>query len=269
MGLVHGVFHGDPHPGNLGVDSRGRIVFYDFGMSGRFTPEMQDAIVELYLATVERNVDRIMDELIDLGALDPNVDRTAMAHVLNLVIEDLEGRSVTDWNVIVTEAITVLRRFPFRIPPDLMLVIRVGTVSEGVLRQLDPEFDFVQAARDFLVSHGYMQRGIQTLFTEARTDATSSARAAVRLPAKLETVLDQTARGELNVDIDLIGALSGIARALAYALITAAWVVGSAILTDVSPLFGAIGFVIATGLTAVFLLEIHRVRKQARRRSGR
>jgi predicted unusual protein kinase regulating ubiquinone biosynthesis (AarF/ABC1/UbiB family) len=52
MGLEHGIYHGDPHPGNLAVDETGRIVFYDFGMSGRFTSDMQISIINLYLAAV-------------------------------------------------------------------------------------------------------------------------------------------------------------------------------------------------------------------------
>lgn len=61
--------------------------------------------------------------------------------MLELVVENLEGRSEITWRGIVTELMTSLRAFPFRIPPDVMLLIRVGTVGEGVCRQLDPEFD--------------------------------------------------------------------------------------------------------------------------------
>ncbi|MGM0592111.1 MAG: ABC1 kinase family protein [Halobacteriota archaeon] len=269
MGIEDGVFHGDPHPGNLGVDERGRVVFYDFGMSGRFSPRMQQAIVDLYLATVARDVDRIMDVLVDLGALDPDVDRRAMAHVLDLVIDDLEGRGVSDWRMILSEAITVLRDFPFRIPPDLMLVIRVGTVSEGVLRQLDPEFDFIAAARQFLRSHGYLGRGARAFLSEARGDVSASARAALRIPASVEDTLETITEGEIRVDIDLLRALTAVSRPLAFALITSAWVVGSAILTQVAPVFGAIGFAIATVMTLIFLLTLRRARREEDFRSRR
>ena len=265
MGLEDGLFHGDPHPGNLGVDQRGRVVFYDFGMTGRFTPRMQDAIVELYLAIAQRDVEQIMDVLVDLGALDPAVDREAMARVLTLVIEDLEGRAVTDWRRIITEVTTVLQEFPFRLPPDLMLVIRVGTVGEGVLRQLDPQFDFIAAAREFLVEHGYMQRGARNVLTETRGEAWESFRATLRTPSKLEATLDTVRRGELSVEgLDLHDPLTRVGRTLAYAIITASWVVGSSILTRESPLFGAIGYVIATVMTVFFLLAIRGVIREER-----
>ncbi|WP_284011461.1 ABC1 kinase family protein [Haloarcula pelagica] len=265
MGIEHGLFHGDPHPGNLGIDSRGRIVFYDFGMTGRFTREMQDAVVGLYLGVARRDMDGIIDILIDLGTLDPTVDRAAIAHVLGLVVEDLEGRGVTDWREIIAEAMAVLQSFPFRIPPDLMLVIRVGTVGEGVLRQIDPDFDFVAAARAFLVAHGYMWRGIEAVPRELRGDVIASARSAVRLPSALERVLDQVAQGELAIEgLKLETPLVAIGRVLAYALITAAWIVGSSVLTDTNPIFGAIGFTIATVMTVLFLVALRNARRAER-----
>lgn len=261
MGIVDGVFHGDPHPGNLGVDDRRRIVFYDFGMSGRFTPEMQDAIVRLYIAAAARDTGDLIDVLIDLGVLDSDVDRQAMNRVLELAIRDLEGTGISDWRALITEMNSILHDFPFRIPPDLMLLIRVGTVSEGVLRQLDPNFDFLTAAQEFLVEHGYRRRGAETWFEDMSDEATSSIRSTVRTPEKLERVLDMVLDGRLQVaGLQLQQPLTAVGRLLAYALITASWVVGSAILTNVRPTFGAIGWGIAAIMTLVFLIALHNAR---------
>ncbi|KAB1191278.1 MULTISPECIES: AarF/ABC1/UbiB kinase family protein [Haloferax] len=261
MGIVDGVFHGDPHPGNIGVDDRGRIVFYDFGMSGRFTPEMQDAIVRLYLAAAARDTEDIIDVLIDLGVLDSDVNRTSMNKVLELAIQDLEGSGLSDWRALITEVNEILHSFPFRIPPDLMLVIRVGTVSEGVLRQLDPNFDFLTAAQEFLVEHGYRRRGAEAWFKGMSDDATASVRSTVRVPEKLERVLDMVLDGQLQIEgMQLERPLTAIGRVLAYALITASWVIGSAILTNIRPTFGAIGWGIAAVMTLLFLVALHNAR---------
>ncbi len=261
MGIIDGVFHGDPHPGNLGVDDRGRIVFYDFGMSGRFTPEMQDAIVRLYLAAAARDTEDIIDVLIDLGVLDSDVDRPSMKKVLELAIRDLEGTGLSDWRALIIEVNEILHSFPFRIPPDLMLVIRVGTVSEGVLRQLDPNFDFLSAAQEFLVEHGYRRRGAEAWFKGVGDDATTSIRSTVRVPEKLERVLDMVLDGNLQIEgMQLEQPLTAIGRALAYALITASWVIGSAILTNIHPTAGAIGWGIAAFMTLLFLVALHNAR---------
>jgi predicted unusual protein kinase regulating ubiquinone biosynthesis (AarF/ABC1/UbiB family) len=259
MGLEHGVFHGDPHPGNLAVNEDGQIVFYDFGMSGRFTPEMQDTVIDLYLAVVRRDVDTIMELLIDLGALDPTVDRAAMISVLNLIIEDLEGQGVSNWRIILNEVLTRLRDVPFRIPPDVMLVIRVGTVSEGVLRQLDPEFDFIEAAREFLVEHGFMERGARMLFADVREETEASLRALVRTPVKFEQVLDMAIRGEFEArrrEADAKMYVRAVGRPLAYAVLVGSGMIGAAMLTTVDRLYGVVGFAVVAVLFVLFLRSL-------------
>ncbi|MFC6765721.1 AarF/ABC1/UbiB kinase family protein [Natrinema soli] len=241
MGLEHGVYHGDPHPGNLAVDDDGRIVFYDFGMSGRFTPAMQNSVVNLYLAAVNRNVDGIIDELIALGALDPDADRAAVGHVLGLVIEDLEGSETVNWQQIISEVTGMLHEFPFRIPPDIMLVLRVGSISEGVLRQLDPEFDFLAAAQTFLREHGFMERAVRMKIAAMRSELETSLWALLRLPMKLERELD--AREDERTQAVAPTQQQG-SRSLGYAILAAASLIGSALLVSVDPTYSLLGMVV-------------------------
>ncbi|MDL5363226.1 AarF/ABC1/UbiB kinase family protein [Halalkalicoccus sp. NIPERK01] len=247
MGLEHGVYHGDPHPGNLAVDEEGRIVFYDFGMSGRFTSAMQNSVVNLYLAAVNRNVDGIIDELIALGALDPDADRAAVGHVLELVIDDLEGNETVNWQQIISEVTGMLHEFPFRIPPDIMLVLRVGSISEGVLRQLDPEFDFLAAAQAFLREHGFMERAARMKLEEMRGELEASLWALLRLPAKIEQELDAREQERIQVTAR---AQARDSRSLGYAILTAASLLGTALLATLDTTYILVGL----GVTLVFLI---------------
>lgn len=259
MGLEDGVFHGDPHPGNLAVDEHGRITLYDFGMSGRFAPQMQETVIDLYLAVVTRNVEEIIDLLIDLGALDPAVDRAAIARVLELMIADLKGEDDLNWRVILDEVIDAFHDFPFRIPPDLMLVIRVGTVSEGVLRQLDPEFDFINAARQFLLEHGYMQRGARRALEGARDDVETALRALARTPPKLERALDRAAQDGIRVESRPSNPqlyLQTIGKPIGYALLAGSGAVGASILASIDARYGAVGFLIAGALFVLFIASL-------------
>ncbi|WP_458208647.1 ABC1 kinase family protein [Haladaptatus sp. NG-SE-30] len=254
MGLVHGVFHGDPHPGNLAVDDDGRIVFYDFGMSGRFTPAMQENVIQLYLAVVNRDVDTITDILIEIDALEPTVDRVKMAAMLRLMIDEFEGKGDVDWRDILTDVLTELRQFPFRLPPDIMLVIRVGTVSEGVLRELDPEFNFVQAAREFLRQHGFMERGARMMFDEMRTDVEASAKALVHIPPKLERALDTIIQneGQSHRPTPDQVQLQAVAKPLAYALLAGFTILGASILSLVDLWYSTGAFIVAGLLLILF-----------------
>lgn len=253
MGLEHGVYHGDPHPGNIAVDDDGRIVFYDFGMSGRFTPAMQASVVNLYLAAVNRDVDAITDELVALDALDPNADRAAVGHVLELVIEDLEGSDAVNWQQIIDTVVGMLRDFPFRIPPDVMLILRVGSIGEGVLRQLDPEFDILAAARTFLRERGFLERAARMKLTEVRADFETSLWALLRLPAKVERELDTHEKERTEQTRQLVTSQRRATRSIGYAVLAAGSIIGSVLLLSVDLVYAAISLIVTLVFVGLFV----------------
>ncbi|ELY44587.1 ABC1 kinase family protein [Natronorubrum sulfidifaciens] len=246
MGLVDGVFQADPHPGNLAVTDAGRLVIYDYGMSQRLTPQEQADLTSLYRTLVRRDVDGLLNTLIALEILAPTVDRAAVRQILELVIENLEGRSVITWRAIITELFAMLHEFPFRIPPNVMLLMRAGTVGEGVCRSLDPEFDFLGVTRSFLVDHGFIESEFEALLADVRTDLRESAPVLARAPARFDTVFGQLERGELVVRTDPIEPTRGGDPAVGYAVVAGALLVTSAILTfhelplEVASLLGAL-----------------------------
>lgn len=261
MGLDHGVYHGDPHPGNLAVDDDGRIVFYDFGMSGRFTPAMQASVINLYLAAVNRDVESLIDELVALGALDPDADRAAVGHVLELVIDDLEGSGDVNWQQIIDVVVGMLREFPFRIPPDVMLVIRVGSIGEGVLRQLDPEFNILAAAQAFLREHGFLQRAARMKLAEAQSDIETSLWALLRLPTKLDRELDAREQERTVIPQEIAQSQRRQTRSIGYAILAGGTFVASGLALSVSQISATVGVVVALGFTILF---IHSSRQQRR-----
>ncbi|NIB99500.1 AarF/UbiB family protein [Halobacterium sp. R2-5] len=250
MGLVDGVFHADPHPGNLAVTDEGRLLVYDFGMSERLPPSVQADIVGLYRALVRRDVDALVDALVALDVLEASVDRAEVRRVLELVIENLEGRSAVTWRAIITELTSTLRAFPFRIPPDVMLLVRVGTVGEGVCRQLDPEFDFLAAVRSFLVEEGFIESELGAVVEEVWGDVSRSLPALTRVPARFDRALGQLERGELVVRTEPADRGESRDPPLGYAVLAGALTVAGSVFT----LHARPYEVPALALAAVFLL---------------
>jgi predicted unusual protein kinase regulating ubiquinone biosynthesis (AarF/ABC1/UbiB family) len=232
MGLVDGVFHADPHPGNLAVTDEGRLLLFDFGMSERLSATVREDVVGLYRALVRRDTDELVDALITLDVLEVGVNRAEVGRVLELVIRNLEGRSEITWRTIITELTARLRDFPFRIPPDVMLLIRVGTVGEGVCRQLDPEFDFLTVVRGFLVDQGLIEGEFEAILEETWADARRSIPALARVPDRIDRTLYRLERGELVVRTDPVGGTGAADRSLGYAVLAGASIVAAAILTS-------------------------------------
>jgi predicted unusual protein kinase regulating ubiquinone biosynthesis (AarF/ABC1/UbiB family) len=235
MLIVDGSFHADPHPGNLAVQDDGTLVFYDFGMSGRVDEFVQGKIVQFYGAVARQDIDDILDTLIELGTLSPEADRQLMSDIMELAIQDARGEDIEQYRVnqIVSQVEDTIYEFPLRLPPNLALVLRVATVVEGVCVTLDPEFDFIDVATDYLREHGFIERGVRDYVEERAEAVQESTRAALRTPPKLEEALDRINRESLTLDANIVDeerVIDRLARRIILGLVLTGTVVSTAIL---------------------------------------
>ena len=224
MIIDDGVFHADPHPGNLAVTDEGQIIFYDFGMSGRVDAFIQDKIVEFYIAVANQNIDAILDSLIEIGTLSPEADRAVMADVMELAIADARGEDIEQYRVnqIIGQIEDSIYEFPFRLPKNLALVLRVATVVEGVCVTLDEDFDFITTATDYLTEQGYREESIQRVLEESAGQFRDAGESIVRVPPKLERTLDRLERDDQFVRIgveDSNQVFADLAKRLIYGLL--------------------------------------------------
>jgi len=250
MIIEDGVFHADPHPGNLAVQDDGTLVFYDFGMSGYVDPFIQDKIVDFYVAVADQDIQGILDTLVEMGTLSPNADRKVMGDVLELAIADARGEDIEQYRVqqIVQQVEDTIYDFPFRLPANLALVLRVATVVEGVCVTLDEDFDFIDVATDYLRGQGFLADTARE-YVEDRVDEVQEAtKSAVRTPPKIEEVLDQAINEDLQVEVDFRDSqnlLGRVTRRLIYGMVLASSIFSAAVLL-------AFGQTIAAGATVGF-----------------
>jgi predicted unusual protein kinase regulating ubiquinone biosynthesis (AarF/ABC1/UbiB family) len=256
MIIEDGVFHADPHPGNLAVQDDGTLVFYDFGMSGYVDPFIQDKIVDFYVAVADQDIQGILDTLVEMGTLSPEADRKVMSDVLELAIADARGEDIEQYRVqqIVQQVEDTIYDFPFRLPANLALVLRVATVVEGVCVTLDPDFDFIDVATKYLRQQGFLADTARE-YVEDRVDEVQEAtKSAVRTPPKLEEVLDQAINEDLQVEVDIRDSqslLDRIAKRLIYGMVLASAVFSSAVLVAFEQFTAAavaVGFTVLVGL---------------------
>jgi predicted unusual protein kinase regulating ubiquinone biosynthesis (AarF/ABC1/UbiB family) len=271
MIMDDGVFHADPHPGNLAVDEEGTIIFYDFGMSGRVDPFIQEKIIDFYAAVAERNTDAILDALVEMGTLSPSADRQVMGQVMELAIEDARGQDIDQYRVqqIIDQVESTIYEFPLRLPRNLALVLRVATVVEGVCVSLDPDFDFISVATDYLTEQGYREETARRVAEDAADQARDTAGALVRVPPKLEDVLDSVSAENLTVNVNIEDeddVLRRFARRLILGIFVAVGVLSASIIYSFG---GDTRVVIAVlGATAPVAFALYRAFKRRRAAIG-
>ncbi|QCJ46273.1 MULTISPECIES: ABC1 kinase family protein [Haloprofundus] len=235
MIIEDGVFHADPHPGNLAVDETGSIIFYDFGMSGTVDAYIQDKIVEFYVAVANQDIDGILDSLVEMGTLSPEADREVMANVMELAIADVRGENIEQYRVqqVIQQVEDTIYEFPLRLPQNMALVLRVATVVEGVCVTLDPDFDFIEVATNYLSETGYREETAKQLVQDAGRQLQLTSEALVTVPPKLDRTLDQLERDNVTVNVrieDKNDVFDRLSRRIAYSLLFSVGLLSASIL---------------------------------------
>jgi len=235
MVLEHGVFHADPHPGNLAVQDDGTLVFYDFGITGTIDDRLQDQIFDFYVAIARNDIDGVIDAFTAMGALDPTADRELMRELFEVVFESFRGQGVDEYRVqqLVAQFQRELYEFPLRLPQDLALIVRVTTVLEGVARTLDPEMDLIEVITEYVREQGHAQEGVRQAVESVGDELGAAVGALVRTPPKLEAVLDRFERESVTVRTaiaDEDGIVDALTGQIVYGLAFVAFVFAALVL---------------------------------------
>lgn len=159
MLLHHSVFHADPHPGNISVTNAGEIILYDFGMVGRLENQTRLKLIRLYLSLVEKDPPRAVNVLIELGTLEPTVNRYVVERALELSIQSLHGKEVDRMEVraLMDLANKTLSKFPFRLPKNLALYMRMTSIVEGIYQHHHVNLQFVKVLSQLLEQEGLIR----------------------------------------------------------------------------------------------------------------
>lgn len=159
MLLRHNLFHADPHPGNIAVTDNGTVILYDFGMVGRLDNDTRKKLIRLYLGLIDKDPVRTTDVLIELGTLEPSVNRRVVERGLELSIQSLYGKKVDRMEVKALQELAnkTMSRFPFRLPKSLALYMRMASILEGIYKHHNVKFEFVRVLANLLEEEGLLR----------------------------------------------------------------------------------------------------------------
>ena len=159
MLLRHSMFHADPHPGNISVSDDGRLILYDFGMVGRLDSDTRIRLIRLYLGLLDKDPERTVDVLIELGTLEPTVNRYIVEKGIALSIQTMYGKEVDKMEVkaLMDLANKTMSKFPFRLPKNLALYMRMTSILEGIYKHHKVKFQFVKVLGNLLEEEGLLR----------------------------------------------------------------------------------------------------------------
>jgi ubiquinone biosynthesis protein len=154
MMLVHGLYHADPHPGNVHVAPDGRIILLDFGMVVRVPLELRRQLVAAIFAAIRRNPDALAESFFALGLVTTGADPAVIRRLAAVLLSVADRRTTTRERVelLADEVLAELYDWPIVLPSNLVYFARTAALIEGVGTHYDPHFNALAVATPIALS---------------------------------------------------------------------------------------------------------------------
>jgi ubiquinone biosynthesis protein len=280
--LVHGVFHADPHPGNILVQPDARIVLVDYGMVVEITPDFRQELVRAVAAAVRGDVHGLIDAVykLDMLELDVNPSTIREAAQAIIAIHFDKGLSQRQIQEISYQILNTFYRFPLRLPSNLVYILRTAVLIEGLGIAYDPHFNSMMTA--IPIYKRILERSLgPSLWPTVKERITKEGLALYSLLKDMEDVFARAGRDQLRIRVhpaDMDGLEKFISHLFRRVVMTISGV-GLAIVTSIlylrtgSVLLLAVGLLISFWqITLVFLLpnpQRYPFRVRRARKAGR
>lgn len=204
--LEDGFFQSDPHPGNMAVNTKGEIIFYDFGTMAEIKSLAQDQMIQTFFAVLRKDADQVLEKLIYMGLIEPVSDMTAVKRLISFLLEKFRDKPVdlAAFKEISTEMYLMFEQQPFRLPPQMTFIIKSLTTLDGIARALDPNYNLLAASKPFIkniAKSNNNQNLFLTLANQTKDFIITQLRKPSRLERKIETIESRLSQGELQVRI--------------------------------------------------------------------
>jgi len=256
--IIDGVFHADPHPGNVFLTDDGRLALIDLGMIGRISPMMQERLLKLLLAITAARGDEAADITSAIGDKLEGFDEPAFRRDIATMVSRYGHESLANLEVgrVFLELQQACAKHGLRAPAELTMLGKTLLNLDQVARTLDPDMDVNATIRNDAAQlmAGRLRKSATTGMFSAVLEAKEFAE---RLPSRVNRVLDALATSELKLKVEMIdeGAvmdgLQKVANRITLGLILAALIVGAAMIMRVETSFRLFGY---PGLAMILFL---------------
>ncbi len=248
--LVDGLFHADPHPGNVFLTDEHRVALLDLGMVGHVSPSMQLQLLKILLAMSEANGDEVANVVMAISETNEDFDQVEFRRRITHQLAAQQGQQLQNINVGVSvlEVSTTAAELGLYVPSELTLLGKTLLQLDQIGKLLDPAFD----------PPASIQRNVAELMSQrVRKEATqgSAFRSLIEmkefvggLPVRLNAIMDAVVNKEIEVKVRttdaslVMEAFEKIANRITTGLVLAALIIGASVLMQVRTTFTLWGY---------------------------
>lgn len=257
--LIDGIFHADPHPGNVFLTEDDRIALLDLGMVGRVTRSFQDNLLRLLLAISNGRGEEAAATAIKMGEPKEGFDRATFTHRVSDLVAENTDASLRRLNagMVALEITKISADCWFRLPSEFTMIAKALLNLDRVVFTLDPSFDPNAVIRERATE--ILQRNILHSISPSNllSGVVDLKEFAEKFPTRVNKILDAVGNNELRLKVDTIDervvldGLQKVANRITLGLVVAALIVGAAMLMRVDTTFRIFGY---PGLAMILFL---------------
>ncbi len=261
-----GLFHGDPHPGNIFVLENNRLAFLDFGMAGHLDKELQGILSDYLLAVFDNDPERIIRVYGALDIIRADTDRRGLKRELRRFLDQYYGLPLKELRIggIMEALMGLVAEYKLRLPPTFILLGKAMATIEGIARDLDPDFNVIEEIKPF--AKKLLRRKYSPEMVLGRGSGLAQEYLAMfeKAPEEAAGLVRSLKQGELAIGIKLkevADIMQGIDRAsnrLTFGIITAALIVGSSLVIQsrIGPFLFGYSFIGIVGFLGAGILGL-------------
>jgi predicted unusual protein kinase regulating ubiquinone biosynthesis (AarF/ABC1/UbiB family) len=263
---VAGLYHADPHRGNVLITPEGRLALLDFGLIGRLDDDTRTSLALLLLAVAQNRADDVADIILSLALTDAESDEAGFVHDLRRKLPRYQYRPLS--GIKTGEGLADLQRLCLQhgisLPTSFALVGKTLSQAEEIARTLDPELDPVAMIRreGWSVMAEEAERRLEPSQLMAFTF--TQLQPLMRLPRRMAQLAEKIETGQLKIGIapveleDFEHLARSTANRVGAALIISALLIASALMQRVNHVLSIVGFSVAAVMAAYMLWRIMR-----------
>jgi len=250
MLLRHSIFHADPHPGNISVTDDGKLILYDYGMVGKLDNDTRLRLVRLYLALVEKDPPRTVNAMNELGMLTPDFNRSVIEKGIELTVQAMHGKKPDEMEVesLMELANKTMSKFPFVLPKNLALYMRMASIIEGIYKTHKVDFKFVKVVKEILEEESLIKDAYIEEIKHSFVRFAKSIDATISIAPELKKFLDD------NRSLQYLNTKPKTNVLLSGSIFSAAIFIGSTVLYSTNESIGIIGMISSLVILSIFTI---------------
>ncbi len=268
-----GLFHADPHPGNILVMKDASIAFVDFGIVGHFDDKLKNAAIDMLMGVLNEDAEGVMETLLELGTTG-EVDKDSLLEDIREIMDPLQYMKGNEEHIsgVIEQLVGLAAKHKIKISPSFVLFGKTIVTLEGVALEYNPNFPIVEKARPFLekliVKRYSPKEQLKSLMHETH----KYKRFMQQFPEKATRALETLQRGKIQIHLEdtdisrLSHEIDKSSNRIAYSLVIAGLLIASAFLVQVErgaffydvPIVAFVTFIPAAVLGFVLIFSILR-----------